>query len=253
MALNIKIENFEGPFDLLLHLIKINEMDIYDIKIYDITNQYIKYLDKMNEMDLEVTSEFIVLAATLIQIKSCMLLPKDNEDSEELSVDYDDPKKELIERLIEYKKFKAAAEYLKLKEIETGISYSKKPEIIEDNNVDVSELFKSMTLLNLYDIFNNIIERYYSKLNSNSNFNKRISIDEYKIEDKMVEIADIVKRNGVTSFGDILSKSIYKIEKIVYFLALLELIKLKEITIVQNENFKEIYLEGIDNNGQNQI
>lgn len=248
MAVNIKIENYEGPFDLLLHLIKKNEMDIYDIKIYDITSQYIEYLDKMNEMDLELTSEFIVLAATLIQIKSFMLLPKNNEDSEELCIELDDPKKELIEKLIEYKKIKAAAEYLKSKEVETGISHSKKPEIIDDTNTNIntSELFKSITLLNLYDIFNSVIEKYYSKLNVKNNFNKRISIDEYKIEDKMLEIVDIVKNNGITSFSDILSKSSYKIEKIVYFLALLELIKLKEVTIVQNENFKEIYLERID-------
>src|SRR3712207_4469850 len=110
MSLNIKIENFEGPFDLLLHLIKKNEMDIYDIKIYEITTQYLNYINNMKELDLEVTSEFIVIAATLLEIKSKMLLPK--QVVEENEEDAEDPRQELINKLLEYKKFKQVADYL---------------------------------------------------------------------------------------------------------------------------------------------
>ncbi|GAE02350.1 segregation and condensation protein A [Clostridium botulinum B str. Osaka05] len=108
MPLNIKIHNFDGPFDLLLHLIKKNKMEIYDVSIYEITNQYLQYLNRMEELDLEITSEFIVMAATLIEIKSKYLLPKVEEEKEE---EENDPQKELLDKLLEYKKFKAAAEF----------------------------------------------------------------------------------------------------------------------------------------------
>ena len=118
----IKVANFEGPFDLLLHLIKKNEMDIYNIEIYKITNQYLRYLDDMKTMDLDITSEFIVVAATLIEIKSKKLLPvvKNNEESEE------DLEKNLMSRLIEYKKIKGAAVFLRDKFINSGDIYTKK-------------------------------------------------------------------------------------------------------------------------------
>ncbi|MCD3283552.1 segregation/condensation protein A, partial [Clostridium botulinum C/D] len=153
MSLNIKIENFEGPFDLLLHLIKKNEMDIYNIRIYEITTQYLKYLNSMKELDLEVTSEFIVIAATLLEIKSKMLLPK--QETEENEDDDEDPRKELINKLLEYKKFKQIANFLKQREENMGFMYSKKPEIIEDipkdNNNDI---LKGLTILKLFNVYN---------------------------------------------------------------------------------------------------
>ena len=188
MAVNIKIENFEGPFDLLLHLIKKNKMEIADVKIYDITTQYLQYLKDMKQMDLEVTSEFIVIAATLIEIKSKLLLPKNKED--EIAVDENDPTKELINRLIEYKKFKEAAEFFRGKEEATGTVFSKKPEIIpeDDSKQDMAELFKGMTMLDLYNIFNDLINKYLSKINTDSKITKEIHIDSFKIEDKMIEL-----------------------------------------------------------------
>ena len=120
---NIKISdlNFEGPFDLLLHLIKKNEMDIYDIKIYHITNEYLNYLNQMKEIDLEITSEFIVMASTLLEIKSKMLLPKTNEKNEEEG----DPRVLLVEKLLEYKRFKAVAAFFKDRMGDTGFLFSK--------------------------------------------------------------------------------------------------------------------------------
>ncbi|EQB86689.1 hypothetical protein M918_13070 [Clostridium sp. BL8] len=132
MSLSIKITNFEGPFDLLLHLIKKNEMDIYNIRILEITNQYLDILKQMKEMDLDITSEFIVIAATLIEIKSKILLPKPKVENEEENEE--DAAKELINKIVLYKKFKVAAEFLLERERETGIMFSKKPEIIEEKN-----------------------------------------------------------------------------------------------------------------------
>ena len=153
----IKVADFEGPFDLLLHLIKKNKMDIYNIEIYKITNQYLRYLDEMKEMDLEITSEFIVIAATLIEIKSKSLLPKVKVEDE----NEEDIENKLKLRLIEYKQIKAVSSFFKERHINSGEIYSKKPEIIEDEKSPKSndDIFKNLTLIDLYNIYNNIFEQ----------------------------------------------------------------------------------------------
>lgn len=246
MPLNIKIDNFEGPFDLLLHLIKKNQMDIYDIKIYEVTNQYLEYINEIKEMDLEITSEFIVIAATLLEIKSKMLLPKMKE--EDTAVDEDsDPRKELVSKLIEYKKFKYIAQYLKDREEMTGIVFSKKPEIIEEDKGknDDKEMFKGITMLELYNIYNKLIERYNNKINRENIIEREIPIDMYKIEDKIIDIRQKVSSCNYLLFSNIIKECNNKVEIIVTFLAILELIKLKDIKATQEKNFTEIYLEGI--------
>ncbi|KGM94113.1 segregation and condensation protein A [Clostridium novyi A str. 4552] len=244
MSLNIKIENFEGPFDLLLHLIKKNEMDIYDIKIYEITTQYLNYINNMKELDLEVTSEFIVIAATLLEIKSKMLLPKqiveENEEEEE------DPRQELINKLLEYKKFKQVADYLMNREATVGFMYSKKPEIIEDIHKDDNvDILKDVTILKLFNIYNDLINTYKNKMNTESAIPKEIVLDKFKIEDKMVEISEKLKNGSTIGFSKLVNSCEDKIEAIVTFLALLELIKLRVISAIQESNFQEIYLEGV--------
>ena len=197
MPLSIKVTNFEGPFDLLLHLIKKNEMNIYDINIVEITNQYLEYLKSMKEMDLEVTSEFIVIAATLIEIKSKYLLPKNKEEhSEEEEIDVE---KELLNKLIEYRKYKAIAENLKMLEQGTGIMISKKPEIIEEDNKNIEEIdfLKNITMADLYNSYNNLIQEYMNKMNTDNIINKKILLDEYKIEDKMEELKRELDRKSV--------------------------------------------------------
>lgn len=246
MPLSIKVTNFEGPFDLLLHLIKKNEMNIYDINIVEITNQYLEYLKSMKEMDLEVTSEFIVIAATLIEIKSKYLLPKNKEEhSEEEEIDVE---KELLNKLIEYRKYKAIAENLKMLEQGTGIMISKKPEIIEEDNKNTEEIdfLKNITMVDLYNSYNNLIQEYMNKMNTDNIINKKILLDEYKIEDKMEEL-----KRELASFGKIhFTKLIYgyssKLEIIVTFLALLELIKIRSVIVIQESNFKDIYLERVN-------
>jgi segregation and condensation protein A len=243
MALNIKIENFEGPFDLLLHLIKKNEMDIYNIKIYDITNQYLQYINQMKEMDLEVTSEFIVIAATLLEIKSKMLLPKLPQD--EVAADEEkDPRKELIAKLVEYKKFKQIAEFLKGREQETGVLFTKKPEIIEDNREkDDTDILKGITILQLYNLYNEIMNMYYSKMNKENVIQREIPVDMYKIEDKMEYLKGKIDYKNHIYFSELMRECTSKMEIVVTFLALLELIKLKNVKVIQESSFKEIYLE----------
>lgn len=247
--LNIKIENFEGPFDLLLHLIKKNEMDIYDIKIYDITTQYLKYLNEMKEMDLEITSEFIVMAATLLEIKSRMLLPTIKEDDQ--SDEIDDPRNELINKLIEYRKFKMVAEFLECREEKTGIVFKKKPEIIEeDKNISKEDILKGMSILQLFNLYNCLISNFKNKMNTENELDKRISLDRFKVEDKMDEIVKIIINNKKTCFSEVINNCTSKLEKVVTFLALLELIRLRLIYAIQENNFTEIYMEEISNNGQ---
>ena len=184
----IKVADFEGPFDLLLHLIKKNKMDIYNVEIYKVTNQYLEYLNTRKVMDLEITSEFIVVAATLIEIKSKNLLPKVKVEEEE---NEEDIEIKLMERLIEYKRFKAVSEFFNDKYVSSGEVFSKKPEVIEEikpEKVDNDDIFKNITLLDLYNIYNKILENYREKQNKVNVVQKKIYVDKYKVEDKMEEL-----------------------------------------------------------------
>ena len=237
----IKVADFEGPFDLLLHLIKKNKMDIYNIEIYKITNQYLRYLDEMKEMDLEVTSEFIVIAATLIEIKSKSLLPKVKVEEE----NEEDIEKKLTLRLIEYKQFKAVSNFFKDRYINSGEIYSKKPEIIEEEKAPQSneDIFKNLTLIDLYNIYNNILNAYHNKQNNINVIQRKIYTDKYKVEDKMKELLDRFTSSEVIEFKTIIRESESKLETVVTFLALLELIKLRVIIAYQEGNFKEILMK----------
>ncbi|OAA83328.1 segregation/condensation protein A [Clostridium ljungdahlii] len=249
MSLNIKIENFEGPFDLLLHLIKKNKMNIYDIKIYEITEQYLQYVNNMRDMDLDVTSEFIVIAASLIEIKSKMLLPKTqlNEDDNE---DEKDPRKELVDKLLQYKKFRAASEFLKKREIGLEKMFGKKPEIIEQVNMGTSpeQFLKGITMLDLYRVYSHLMDSYVNKLNNGNVMGREISLDKFKLQDKMLYIREIIQTKPQIRFSVVLKKCSFKIEKVVTFIALLELIKLKVVSVMQYENFDEIYVERVIEN-----
>jgi segregation and condensation protein A len=243
MSINIKIDAFEGPMDLLLHLIKKAEVDIYDIPISEITEQYIGYLKKMEELDLNIASEFLVMAATLLEIKSQMLLPKKKTVDDKISADMD-PRQELVEKLVEYKKYKEFAE--KLKYIETdNFVYFKPPEIIEDiENVEI--MFKNITLENLMHAFKKIVNTYENKFNKRSAIPRDIDFDEYRIEDKMSDIQRLLQKSKRVSFSCFFEGAENKLEIIVIFLAMLELIKLKHISVIQYNNFGDIVIEGQD-------
>ena len=239
----IKVADFEGPFDLLLHLIKKNKMDRYNIEIYKITNQYLRYLDEMKEMDLEITSEFIVIAATLIEIKSKSLLPKVKVEDE----NEEDIENKLKLRLIEYKQIKAVSSFFKERHINSGEIYSKKPEIIEIEEEKApkcnEDMFKNLTLIDLYNIYNNILDTYHNKQNNINVVQRKIYTDKYKVEDKMKELLDRFNNANVIEFRSIIKESESKLETVVTFLALLELIKLRVIIAYQEGNFKEILMK----------
>ena len=239
----MRVAGFEGPFDLLLHLIKKNKMDIYNIEIYKITNQYLRYLDEMKEMDLEITSEFIVIAATLIEIKSKSLLPKVKVEDE----NEEDIENKLKLRLIEYKQIKAVSSFFKERHINSGEIYSKKPEIIEIEEEKApksnEDIFKNLTLIDLYNIYNNILDTYHNKQNNINVVQRKIYTDKYKVEDKMKELLDRFNNANVIEFRSIIKESESKLETVVTFLALLELIKLRVIIAYQEGNFKEILMK----------
>lgn len=237
----IKINDFEGPFDLLLHLIKKNQMSIYNVKIFEITNQYLKYLNDMKEMDLDITSEFIVIAATLIEIKSRYLLPKPKKEEE----NEEDHEKNLIEKLIEYKKIKGVSVFFKERYISAGEVFAKKPEIIEDKRevVIAKDLLKDIHLIELYNIYNNLLEIYNNKQNRNNVIQKKIYVDQYKIEDKLEYIMDKLKNENVNSFSEFIEKCECKLECVVTFLALLEMIKQRMVKVYQSDNFSKILIE----------
>lgn len=245
----IKINDFEGPFDLLLHLIRKNQMDIYNVQIYSITNQYLNYLNTMKEMDLEITSEFIVVAATLIEIKSKHLLPKQIVEEDE-----EDNEKMLIEKLILYKKIKGVSAYFKDKYLNSGEIYSKKPEIIEEKKepINNTDLFKNVTLLDLYNIYNNLLEIYNNKQNKANVIERKIFVDKYKIEDKLDYIVEKIKNGHIKTFKDLVVDSECKMETIVTFLALLEMIKQRMINVYQTENFANIIIERRNENEKGQ-
>ena len=243
----IKLQNFDGPFDLLLHLIKKNKMSINEIKIHDITRQYLDYIKLMKELDLEITSEFIVLAATLIEIKSKSLLPKI-----EVEVDEKDEKdliKELKNKLIEYKRFKKVALFLKNKEGKSGLIFTKKPEIIEESDDGFNENYlKNISMIELYDLYNDLIKKYNEKQNINT-IERKINVDKYKIEDKIEELKNNLQDKNVIKFSKISDKCSCKLEIVVTFLALLELIKDNFIKVLQYDNLGEIIIEKQINGG----
>lgn len=247
MPINIKLTNFEGPFDLLLHLIKKNKMDIYDIRIYDITSQYLHYIKTMKEMDLEITSEFILIAANLLEIKSKLLLPKNEEiqkDSEK------DPRIDLVSKLVEYKKYKLLANFFKERESNSGIIFTKKPEIIEEknkNSISTEDLLKNISMLDLFNLYDTLINIYLNKINTENIISKEIPIDKFKIEDKIEELMLNFKDKDRIFFSNIRNRCKSKMEIVVTFLALLELIKLRNVKVVQKNNFNEIYIERIFN------
>ena len=241
--MNIKIENFEGPFDLLLHLIKKNKMDIYNVNIYRITISYIEYINALKEMNLDIASEFIVMATTLLELKSKALLPKlKNEDEE----NEEDNSKILFERLIDYKKFKKVTEYLMSRYVSSGNVYFKKPDIIlqkKDYTVDLNDILKGFTILDFYTKYKSLIDSYLEKQNTSNPIQTNIYLDKFKIQDKIKTLKQF--KDSVFRFNDFVKSCSHKAEVIVTFIALLELIKQKYFRVIQENKFKDIIVEKI--------
>ncbi len=242
--INIRLEHFEGPFDLLFHLIDVNQIDIYDIPIAELTDQYIAYIRLFPAKDMDSMSEFILMAATLLEIKSKMLLPKDTyHDNAE---DEADPRDELVEKLIEYKRFKSVITVLKEKETLAEKSFFRLPDktvkvdFNHNTDVDYDDLFNGISMDGLYKAFEDVLNRRALKTDKvRSGFNS-VSRDLYTIQEKIEHIENLLLLYENISFFNIFSQSSGKAEKIVTFLALLELIKLKKVIIKQNSLFEDI-------------
>jgi segregation and condensation protein A len=242
--MNVKLQVFEGPLDLLLHLLDKNKVNIYDIPIVDITAQYMEYIAEMKRQDLDVLSEFLVMAATLIDIKSRMLLPSDPDSEEE----EEDPRAELVQQLLEYKMYKCMAYELKDRQIDAARVMFREPNIPEEvlayeEPVDVAELISDVTLAKLNEIFKNIMKKQRDKVDPlRSKFGK-IEKEEVSLEDKMTYLEEYAKVHRHFSFRNLLEEQAGKVEVIVTFLAILELMKMGKIYISQEHIFDDIKID----------
>ncbi len=244
MDLNVKLQVFEGPLDLLLHLLDKNKVNIYDIPIVEITAQYMDYIAEMRRQDLDVLSEFLVMAATLIDIKSRMLLPADpDEETEE-----EDPRTELVRQLLEYKMYKCMAYELKDRQIDAQRVLFKEPTIpaevlAYEEPINMEELISDVTLAKLNYIFKNIMKKQKDKIDPlRSKFGK-IEKEEVSLEEKMAELEEYAAEHAHFSFRSLLEEQSGKVEIIVTFLAVLELIKMGKIFISQEHIFDDIRID----------
>lgn len=228
-------------------MIEKNKVDIYDIPIVEITKQYLEYVSQMSKEDLNLASEFLVMAATLIDIKSKMLLPKEtDENGDEI-----DPRAELVEKLIEYKMYKYAAGELRDMQVYAGKSMYKEPSVPEDvlkyqPPVDLDNLLSDVDLTKLNDIFQMVLKRQMDKIDPvRSKFGK-IEMEEVSLPDKIDYVTKTLRKNKRCSFRQLLEKQSSKMEVIVSFLAVLELIKIGQIEVHQDKTFDDIYIDSIE-------
>ena len=245
MDIQFKLENFEGPLDLLLHLIEKNKVDIYDIPISELTDQYMNYISEIKNRDMENMSEFLTMAATLLVIKSNMLLPKVSTNDEDDEVD---PREELINKLIEYKKFKKVAEILDEKQQFCENYLFKVPDneliskIRETQPKEISEILDGVDLNMLYQALQDVLKRQEVKRDKvRSGFNS-VQRDLFTIEDKIQYITDLLFLKKEFKFVDAFKRDASKSEIVVTFLAVLELIKIKKINVKQKNNFDDILI-----------
>jgi segregation and condensation protein A len=241
LGYKIKLEAFEGPFDLLLHLIEKAEVDIYAIPIAQITEEYLDYLNQMKKLDLEVTSEFLVIAATLIKLKSVMLLPKsETVQGQNLEDDDEILKENLIARLVEYKYFKDVATLLKQKESSASLVYFRKQQETILKAPKLEPVLNNISLQQLCDIFMEIMD----KINSHDQDTQiKLLKEEVRLEDKMVKIIkQLTLSKNRLGFTQLFNGYTTKIQIIVTFLAVLELIRQNKIDVFQANGFGEIYL-----------
>jgi segregation and condensation protein A len=232
MTYKVQLEIFEGPLDLLLYLIKKEELNIYDIPIAGITEQYLDYLKLMQLLDLKLAGEFLVMASTLMQIKSKLLLPVEEREQEE---EEEDPREELVRRLLEYKKFKEVAERLeRLEQAQSQVFRRRATGQIEDETEGEQGEYFEASLFDLISAFSKIL-----KVIPRKEFLEIIK-DEFTVEKKVHDLLHLLVVKPVIYFSKLFEKAKNKSEIIAIFLAILELIRLKEIVIRQKRAFSEI-------------
>ena len=232
MDYTIKIDNFQGPLDLLLYFIQRDKINMYDISINHITKEYLNYINMMKDLNIEIAGEFILMASMLMKIKSRMLLPRYEK---ELDEEVEDPRQELIDRLVEYKKYKYASEEMKEILEMSSLKYEKGiDEKLDDELLDLSSYYKDYSVFDLVMIFNNII-------NKSSEIDLyQTEIEQFTINEKSIEIMSTLNKKKEIIFSEIIKNISSKIEQVVIFLALLDLMKNNSIKIVQNDVFAKI-------------
>ena len=232
----ITLDNFQGPMDLLLHLIKESKMDIFDIKLEIIIDEYLEYRNKMTELNLEVASSYLVMASELLEIKSKMLLPKSEDEEDE-----EDPKERLINRLIEYQLYKEQVENFKELESARNNYYTKIPSSLleyQENNKKV--VLNDVTLDDLVNAFKKFLER----VELEKPINTKVTKKELSVDDEIKNIRTKLSKNKKISFFDLFEVKT-KDYVVVTFLAILEMAKKHELIIYQDNNFDNIICEGI--------
>ncbi|MCD8038581.1 MAG: segregation/condensation protein A [Lachnospiraceae bacterium] len=243
MSLSVKLDVFEGPLDLLLYLIEKNKIDIYDIPIVVITEQYLEYIRNMQRQDMNVMSEFLVMAATLLDIKCRMLLPKEvNEEGEE-----EDPRAELVQKLLEYKMYKYMAYELRDRQVDAAKTWYKKPMLPKEvadykPPIDYDALVGNVDLAKLNEIFKAVMHRREDRIDPIRSQFGRIEKDAINLEEKQSYIEEYVKNHRQFSFRRLLERQGSKMEVIVTFMAVLEMMKQGVISIQQQEAFGDIII-----------
>ena len=254
MAIPVKLPVFEGPLDLLMHLIEKNKIDIYDIPIVEITDQYLEYVHQMDHEDMDVTSEFLVMAATLLDIKSRMLLPR--EKDEETGEEEGDPREELVRRLLEYKMYKYMSEELAVCREQAGVRYFRAQDLPKEVRtyqppIDYEDLLKGTDLKKLEKVFGEVLRRKKSRRDPiRSGFGK-IRREEVNIDTKTLYIRAYLQAHPRTEFRALLESQESKEEVIVTFLILLELMKNQKVHIVQDSICGKILIESSETGAEN--
>ncbi len=252
MEYKVKIDAFEGPIDLLLHLLKKDKVEIYDIKISQITGQYLDYIATMQRLDLEVASQFLVMAAKLIEIKADNLLPKPKEDNDEEEVD---PRQELVNRLLEYKKYKELASRLREFEHQQRKSYTRNvAPLLANLNFEEDNPLESIELDDFVLAFKNVLAQKESEVRDDKE-DKREELPQLVPEEVTIKeqegyiMQKLLATKGQITFLELFSKVGSRLEIIVTFMALLELIKLQEIRVRQDNNFEQIIIYHVGSGG----
>lgn len=238
MNLDLKVNEFEGPLDLLLHLIKENKMNIFDIEIEEITEQYLEYIKKQESMNLEIASEYLVLATELIELKSKLLLPIEKKEDEDL--ESIDPREELVNRLIEYEAYKKITEELKQKELSRQLIFTKTPSSLNEYIDEDTSLNMDISLDELVEAFRKFIERK----NEEKPLVTKVTEKEITVSSRKYAIKRILTREKKISFFKlfpVLSKEYV----VATFLAVLEMAKSRELVITQKSQFEDIICEVI--------
>ena len=235
MEVEFKINDFEGPLDLLLHLIKEAKMDIFNIEIEEITKQYTDFLKNQEKMNLEVSSEYLLLASELIEIKSKMLIPNNKKEDELEEVD---PREDLVNRLLEYQAYKDITKVLQEKEVLRRDIYTKTPENVLNYVDEVKEIKADVSLDDLIDAF----KKYYHRKIDNKPLNTKVTVNEVSVSSRRYEIKKILKLKKRVSFFELFPECSREYV-VATFLAILEMARKREINIVQNDTFDDIICE----------